>query len=151
MALRKAACQLLRATESQRSLHTSNVNNGRLGAWIGNLFASKPLPTHESSAVGYERIVMEAAKVGEDPFECVDREERTLLAGSGTKADPYVINSRNTRRAVLYLAEGKVGPPHCFWVTLENGGRNQWTGEHYVLNYDPSDKWGIDELDLFKH
>ena len=65
--------------------------------------SGKPLPTMESMAVGYERIVMEAAKVGEDPLECTDRDERTVLAGSGTKADPFVINSRNTRRAVLYL------------------------------------------------
>merc|ERR1719415_72277 len=129
MALRKAACQLVRSVESQRSLHTTVANNGRVGAWIGNLFASKPLPTMESMAVGYERIVMEAAKVGADPLD---------------------INSRNTRRAVLYLGEGKVGPPACFWVTLD-GGRNPHTGDHYVLNYDPSDKWGIDELDLFKH
>jgi len=150
MALRKAACQLVRSVESQRSLHTTVTNNGRVGAWIGNLFASKPLPTMESMAVGYERIVMEAAKVGEDPLECTDRDERTVLAGSGTKADPFVVNSRNTRRAVLYLGEGKVGPPACFWVTLD-GGRNPHTGDHYVLNYDPSDKWGIDELDLFKH
>ena len=65
--------------------------------------AGKPLPTHESSAVGYERIVMEAAKVGEDPLEVFDRDEKTVLAGSGTAADPFVVNSRNKKRAVLYL------------------------------------------------
>lgn len=43
------------------------------------------------------------------------------------------------------------GPPTGFWVTLEKGGRNPFTGAHYKLDYDPTDKWGIDELDLFKH
>jgi len=43
------------------------------------------------------------------------------------------------------------GVPPGFWLTLEEGGRCPVTGQHYKLHLDTSDKWGISELDLFKH
>ena len=113
----------------------------------------KPFPRIEDSAVGYQRIAAEAAEAGEDPFEA-DRETPSILCGSGTRRDPYRIPSRNKKRFVLVCPPNHDqvgGPVEGFWVTCEDGGRCPITAQYYRIQHEPDDKWGIDELDLFKH
>ena len=64
-------------------------------------FLAKPLPRQEDVVTGYQKIIMDAAKVGEDPLDVQDRDKPFTPTGSGTKADPFMIPSRNTRRYVL--------------------------------------------------
>ena len=64
-------------------------------------FTAKPMPRQEDFVTGYQKIIQDAKKVGADPFEVEDRDAPTKIAGSGTKSDPYIVPSRNTRRLVL--------------------------------------------------
>lgn len=119
-------------------------------AWF--LVNDKPAPRLEDIAVGYEKITLDAAEQGEDPFELQNRDEKYTPVGTGTRSDPFLVPSRNKERYVMREApDHSGGPPVGFWVTLDDGGRCPATGDHYKLNYDPTDKWGIDELDLFSH
>nr|CAB3233226.1 cytochrome c oxidase subunit 5B, mitochondrial [Phallusia mammillata] len=146
MALRKftqVALQSVFRTQSARAVHISVPRKA--------ILEDKPWPD-EGAAVGYEKVVMDAAKVGEDPLEVFNRETPYPFQGAGTKDDPIVIPSRNKTRYVMTNPPNwEGGPPVGTWVTLEEGGRCPATGKHYKLNYDPSDKWGINELDLFMH
>lgn len=63
-------------------------------------FIDKAWPD-EGAAVGYEKIVMEAAKVGEDPLEVFNRDVPNTVTGKGTKAEPFMVPSRNKKRCVL--------------------------------------------------
>ncbi|XP_002120861.4 cytochrome c oxidase subunit 5B, mitochondrial [Ciona intestinalis] len=114
----------------------------------------KPCPSSEGGlAVGFEKILMDAAKVGEDPLEDMNRDQKTPpTGGSGTKEDPYRMYSTAPSRYIeIEEPDSHGGPPVGFWCTLEEGGRCPLTGEYYVLDYDASDKWGIGKLDLFMH
>lgn len=66
-----------------------------------NVLAAKPMARHEDSLTGYQKIIHEAQKAGADPLEVEDRDSPTQVVGSGTKSDPYMVPSRNTRRLVL--------------------------------------------------
>ena len=112
---------------------------------------NKPVARDEDMAVGYKKIALEASKAGEDPFE-LDRETSEKICGDGSRYNPFVIPSRNTRRLVLVEYPGNHGGPAVgFWVTREDGGRCPITAQYYKLQYNPRDKWGIDDLDLFAH
>ena len=128
-----------------RQIHQSATSYGLFS------FLNKPVARQEDIAVGYQKIQIESSNAGEDPLE-IEREVREEVAGSGTRSDPFIIPSRQTRRFVLVDTPGcEGGPPTGFWVTLENGGRCPITAQYYKLAYDSKDKWGVDELDLFAH
>ncbi|XP_076806368.1 uncharacterized protein LOC143449918 [Clavelina lepadiformis] len=149
MSLRKLTQVAVLASQNvqvQRQVHLSAARRG-----FFDLF-KKPLARQEDQVVGYQKIVMDAVKVGEDPLETQDRDKPYNPPGSGTRADPFLVKSKNTRRYVMAQPPNHSGgTPRGFWVTLEDGGRCPYTGRHYKLDYDPSDKWGINELDLFRH
>jgi len=129
-----------------RQIHHSATSYGLFS------FLQKPLARVEDMAVGYQKIDLESALVGEDPMESHNRDEVDTVAGSGTKSDPFIIPSRQTRRYVLIPTPGcDGGPPMGFWVTLEDGGRCPVTARYFKLKHDPKDNWGVDELDLFAH
>ena len=143
MALR--LLKLTRQCTQLRQVHQSATTYGFFD------LIKKPMPRVEDTAVGYSKIAMESKEVGDDPFE-MNRDQVELVTGTGTKSDPFMIPSRNTRRFVAVPAgELEGGPPSGFWVTLEDGGRCPFTARYYKLKYDPEDKWGVDKLDLFAH
>jgi len=79
----------------------------------------KPIPNDEALAVGYEKIVLEAAKVGEDPLEVFNRDQPSKpISGDGTRDSPFVIPSNVPERYVI--VNGKYCPvfTHSCWFCI---------------------------------
>uniref|UniRef100_F6R9D1 Uncharacterized protein n=1 Tax=Ciona intestinalis TaxID=7719 RepID=F6R9D1_CIOIN len=78
----------------------------------------KPCPSSEGGlAVGFEKILMDAAKVGEDPLEDMNRDQKTPpTGGSGTKEDPYRMFSTAPSRYIEI--EGITANLHCFFFVI---------------------------------
>ena len=113
----------------------------------------KPVARAEDMAVGFEKIMNDAAEEGEDPLE-VCRETVTAIKGDGSRKNPFIVPSRETKRFVLVeIPGGHGGAPIGFWVTAEEGGRCPLTARYFKLEPNPCEQWGtrINQLDLFMH
>ncbi|XP_039257360.2 cytochrome c oxidase subunit 5B, mitochondrial-like [Styela clava] len=121
------------------------------GIHLAALNANRPSASSDVGVIGYRQIEKRAHEAGEDPFDSLDRDKPHNLKGSGTKSDPFLVPSRNHMRCVTVQLGEESAPPHYFWVTKDEGGRDPITGKHFKLDFIEGDKWGIDELDLFKH
>lgn len=143
MALR--VLKLTKQCMQLRQVHQSATSYGLLS------FLNKPVARQEDIAIGYQKIVIESSITGDDPLEN-ERDGFEQIAGSGSRSDPFIVPSRQPKRFVLVDTPGcEGGPPTGFWVTQEDGGRCPITARYYKLAFDPKDKWGVDELDLFAH
>ncbi|KAG9270456.1 cytochrome c oxidase subunit 5B, mitochondrial [Astyanax mexicanus] len=91
-------------------------------------FAAGGIPTDEEQATGLEKIVMNAAKQGADPYSMLKPKEY-----AGTKQDPHIVPSINKKRIVGCVCEEDNTAVVWFWLHEGEAQRCPSCGAHYKL------------------
>ncbi|XP_077354553.1 cytochrome c oxidase subunit 5B, mitochondrial-like [Festucalex cinctus] len=87
------------------------------------------IPTNEEQATGLERAIMEAAKKGLDPFNTLPAKTDR----AGTKDDPHLVPSINSKRIVGCICEEDATSVVWFWLHQGEAQRCPSCGVHYKL------------------
>ncbi|NP_001279035.1 cytochrome c oxidase subunit 5B, mitochondrial [Callorhinchus milii] len=119
-----AARQLVGAAQCGLSLSRAL---GR-SAPVRTMAAGGGIPTDEEQATGLEKIIMQAALKGQDPYNLLKPKEY-----AGTKADPHIVPSITDKRIVGCVCEEDNTVVIWFWLHKGNPCRCPSCGSYYKL------------------
>merc|ERR1711981_1085203 len=103
----------------------------------------KPFPTQDVQSINITKIQRDNLDNPQGPF-----------------CDPFVIPARNQFRMMWENVDmyGDFRPFKCWWLYEEGDGftennmmRSPFSGRYFKLAYDPTDYYGVDQVDMHSH
>ena len=135
------------------------IQRGFFSGW------KKPFPTQDVQSINITKIQRDNLNNPQgpfcDPFEgSIHKSDFVPTKGSGTKNDPFIIPARNQFRMMWENVDmyGDFRPFKCWWLYEEGDGftennmmRSPFSGRYFKLAYDPTDYYGVDQVDMHSH
>jgi len=128
---------------STRLIQTSSPNNFIFKGTFKNIFYG-PALAESALECGWSKHVRALQDHPDDPLFLRNTKTAFKPEGSGTRCDPFIIKSPNTKQQVKVKIDDDDFDLPQFEVTLEDGGRCPATGAHYKLEHHP--EWKVYEL-----